>query len=41
LSLVDAHLLAALLLTPGVRLWARDRRLRGAAEQLGISVVTE
>ena len=28
LALVDAHLLAATLLTPGVRLWTRDRALR-------------
>lgn len=34
---VDAHLLAATLLTPGTRLWTRDRRLREAAETLGIA----
>jgi predicted nucleic acid-binding protein len=33
---VDAHLLAAVRLTPGVRLWTRDRRLGAVAERLGI-----
>ncbi len=37
LSLVDAHLLAALRLSPPDRLWTRDRRFRLAAEQLGVS----
>ena len=37
LSLVDAHLLAALRLSSPDRLWTRDRRLRLAAEQLGVS----
>lgn len=31
LALVDAHLLASALITPGVLLWTRDRRLREAA----------
>ncbi len=31
---VDAHLLAAVRLTPGVRLWTRDRRLGVVAERL-------
>ena len=30
---VDAHLLAAVRLTPGVRLWTRDRRLGVVAER--------
>ena len=34
---VDAHLLAATLLTPGARLWTRDRRLREAAMDLGVA----
>lgn len=34
---VDAHLLAAARLTSGVSLWTRDRRLRGAAGQLGLT----
>jgi len=37
LSLVDAHLLAALRLTPSDQLWTRDRRLRAAADRLGLS----
>lgn len=36
LGLVDAHLLASTLLTPGARFWTRDKRLRGAAETLGV-----
>ncbi|MGH8827810.1 MAG: type II toxin-antitoxin system VapC family toxin [Jiangellaceae bacterium] len=37
LSLVDAHLLASVLLTPGTRLWTRDKRLLAAADGLEIS----
>jgi predicted nucleic acid-binding protein len=37
LTLVDAHILAALRLSSPDRLWTRDRRLRLAAEQLGVS----
>ena len=33
---VDAHLLAAARLTPGVSIWTRDRRLKAAAETLGL-----
>ncbi len=36
LSLVDAHLLAALKLSETDRLWTRDRRLRQAAERLDV-----
>ena len=35
LSLVDAHLLAALRLSPSDRLWTRNRRLRSAATGSG------
>jgi predicted nucleic acid-binding protein len=35
LSLVDAHLLASVLVHPGASLWTRDRRLEQAAVQLG------
>jgi predicted nucleic acid-binding protein len=35
---VDVHLLAAVRLTPGAALWTRDRRLHGAAEQLGLAM---
>jgi predicted nucleic acid-binding protein len=34
---VDAHLLAAALLTPGIRVWTRDRRMGEAAERLGVA----
>ena len=37
LSLVDAHLLAALRLSSRDRLWTRDRRLRLAADELGVA----
>ena len=36
LGLTDAHLVASALLTPWVRLWTRDKRLRGIALALGI-----
>jgi predicted nucleic acid-binding protein len=38
LGYVDAHLLASMRLTPGARLWTRDRRLRDAAERLELSI---
>ena len=34
---VDAHLLTAAQLTPGVTIWTRDRRLREAAVRLQLS----
>lgn len=34
---VDAHLLAATLLTPDARLWTRDARLRRVAEDLDVA----
>jgi predicted nucleic acid-binding protein len=37
LGYIDAHLLAATLITPDALLWTRDRRLRDAAARLGIS----
>lgn len=37
LSVVDAHLLAATRVTPGVPLWTRDKRLRAAADRLQVS----
>lgn len=33
----DAHLIAAVLLTPGSRLWTRDRRLGAVAQRLGFA----
>lgn len=37
LSLVDAHLLASTIVTPGTRVWTRDRRLRRAAAELDLA----
>lgn len=37
---VDAHLLASTLLTPGAKLWTRDRRLRSVANDLGLAAPT-
>jgi predicted nucleic acid-binding protein len=34
---IDAHLLASTQLTPGARLWTRDKRLHGAADRMGIA----
>lgn len=34
---LDAHLLAATLLTPGARLWTRDRQLAEAARRLAVA----
>jgi predicted nucleic acid-binding protein len=34
---VDAHLLAAVRLTSGARLWARDKRLAAVADGLGLT----
>lgn len=36
LGYIDAHLLASVLLTPGTRLWTRDKRLQSAAKQLDL-----
>ncbi len=36
LGLTDAHLLASCLITPGVRLWARDASFEKAAMALGV-----
>ncbi len=36
IGLVDAQLIASSLIQPGTMLWTRDRRLRKAAEKLGI-----
>ena len=35
---IDAHLLAAVLLNHGTKLWSRDKPLRRIAEELGIHV---
>lgn len=36
LSAVDAALLASAVVTPGVSLWTRDKRLRQAARDVGV-----
>ncbi|MGA2979904.1 MAG: type II toxin-antitoxin system VapC family toxin [Terriglobales bacterium] len=36
IGLTDAHLIASVFLNPSTLLWTRDRRLRKAAEGLGI-----
>ena len=36
LGLTDAHLIAAIFLSPPTLLWTRDKRLRRTAEALGI-----
>lgn len=41
LSAVDAHLVGAVLLTPGARLWTRDKRLKRVAWELAIAFVAE
>jgi hypothetical protein len=37
IGLIDAHLLAACLIDPPTRLWSRDKRLMGLAEELGVA----
>lgn len=37
LGFVDVHLLASCRITPGTRLWSRDKRLAGYAGQLGVA----
>ncbi len=39
LSPVDAHLLGSVLLSPGIRLWTRDKSLKASARALGASTV--
>ncbi|PRY69358.1 hypothetical protein B0I08_10230 [Glaciihabitans tibetensis] len=41
ISLVDAHLLASLLLNPGTALWTRDKRLNQAAVDLAVDYIDE
>ncbi len=38
---IDAHLLAATMLTPDMRLWTRDRRLHEVASRLGVAEALE
>lgn len=37
IGLVDAHLLAAVISTPGSRLWTRDKKLLAIAERMHVS----
>lgn len=37
IGLIDAHLIASCLLTPGTRLWTRDTRLQSVARLLNIA----
>jgi predicted nucleic acid-binding protein len=37
LGFVDAHLIAAALITPGTVLWSRDKQLHSIAQTMGIS----
>ncbi|QNI33357.1 type II toxin-antitoxin system VapC family toxin [Alloacidobacterium dinghuense] len=37
LGFVDAHLIAAALITPGTILWSRDKQLHSIAQSMGIS----
>lgn len=41
LGYVDVHLLASVVLTPGARLWTRDRRLREIAMSLGCAHIED
>lgn len=36
LSAIDVALLASVVVTPGVSLWMRDKRLRHAARDVGV-----
>jgi predicted nucleic acid-binding protein len=38
IGLTDAHLIAAVLITPSTLLWTRDKRLRSVAESLDVHV---
>ena len=38
LSAIDVHLMAAVALVPGSRLWTRDRRLRTVCSDTGVAV---
>ncbi|MDR5698656.1 type II toxin-antitoxin system VapC family toxin [Agromyces aerolatus] len=41
LSPTDAHLIGAVALVPGARLWTRDKRLASACADLHVSVITD
>ena len=37
IGLIDAHLIASVFIDPSSRLWTKDKRLSGIAEELGIA----
>jgi len=39
IGLIDAHLLASCLITPGTQLWTRDTHLADAARALGVIAI--
>lgn len=41
IGLVDAQLLASVMMTPGTTLWTTDKRLRGVAEALRVSAAIQ
>jgi hypothetical protein len=41
LGYVDVHLLASVVLTPGARLWTRDKRLHEIAMSLGCAHIED
>jgi predicted nucleic acid-binding protein len=41
IGFIDAHLLASVQLTPGARLWTRDKRLMAAAAGVGVGVIAD
>lgn len=41
LNTVDVHLLGAVALVPGARLWTRDKRLKAACSDVGVPVFAE
>lgn len=41
LSAVDAHLMAAVAMVEGARLWTRDKRLKAASREVGIGLFEE
>lgn len=41
LSAVDVHLMGSVGITPGARLWTRDKRLRAAAQEMEIPTLSD
>lgn len=41
LSAVDVHLLGSAAITPGARVWTRDKRLRAACHDCGVACLEE